>query len=267
MRIIVINLERAVERRAAMRERLVALGLPFELLPATDGRALTAVELAMADDARRKRHARRPLTRNEIACFVSHRRAMAALVASGEPMAAILEDDVTLSPELPPVLQAIEAEAGRFDIIDLFHAGKRSEFFVPCRPLLPGLALGRIGYAHMGANAYVVSHAGAGRFLAQTRRFADEVDRELHRYWVNGLDVYGLERPVAFHRDGGVSMISETRGRAEDYPSTDVLRFGLHRACYRAYDSVRKRLSFAGYVRSGKLAQRAVPAGHEASRR
>ena len=268
VRIIVINLERAIERRTAMRERLAGLGLPFELLPATDGRALTAAELAMVDDTRRKRHARRPLTRNEIACFVSHRRAMAALVAGGEPMAAILEDDVTLSPELPRALRAIEAEGGRFDVIDLFHSGKRSEFFVPCRPLLPDLALGRIGYAHMGANAYVVSRAGAERFLAQTGRFADEVDRELHRYWANGLDVYGLERPVAFHRDGGVSMIDETRGRAEDYPDADTLRFGLHRACHRAYDGVRKRLSFPAYVRRGKLARvEAVSTGHETSGR
>ena len=253
MRIILINLARAAERRAVMGGRLAELGLAFEILDATDGRALTAEERAMADDSRRRRHARRPLTDNEIACFISHRRAMAALLTSGEAMAAVLEDDLALSPELPRVLDAVAAQAGRFDVIDLFRSGKRREFFVPCRPLLPGLALGRVGYTHMGANGYVVSQAGAARFLSQTERFADEVDRELHRHWVNGLDVYGLERAAVSHADAGVSMIDETRGEAADYPDAGAWRLGLHRAGYRAYDSVWKRLSFPAYVRKGRL--------------
>jgi len=256
MRIIVINLARAADRRAAMQRRFAGIGLAFEVLDATDGRALTSEERGMADVERRRCRARRPLTDNEIACFLSHRRAMAKLMASNEPMAAVLEDDVALSPELPHVLDAIAAQAGRFDVIDLFRAGKRSEFFVPCRPLLPGLQLGRIGYAHMGTVGYVVSRAGAARFLGQTVRFADEVDRELHRHWVNGLDVYGLEHAVVAHADAGVSMIHETRGRAGDYPDADTWRLGLRRAAYRLSDSVWKRVTFPAYVRRGKAGDR-----------
>jgi len=253
MRIIVINLARAVERRTTMQQRFAELGLTFEFLEATDGLALTAKEKAMADHDRRRRHIRRPLIDNEIACFISHRRAMAALVASGEPMAAVLEDDVTLSPELPSVLDAIAAQKGRFDVVDLFRAEKPSEFFVFCRPLLPGLALGRIGYAHMGAVGYVISREGATRFLQQTEQFTDEVDRELHRHWINGLDIYGLERPVIFHDDAGASMINEARGRAVDYPDVGRWSDRLHRSGYRLYESLIKRITLPAYVRKGKL--------------
>ena len=206
----------------------------------------------MADRGRRARHFSRPLIDNEIACFISHRRAMAALVTSGATMAAVLEDDVTLSPELPGVLEAIAAQRGRFDVIDLFRSGKRREFFVPCRPLLPGLALGRVGFANMGAHGYVIGRDAAIRFLRQTERFTDEVDRELHRYWSNGLDVYGLERPVLFHDAGVASIINEAAGRSADAPCAGPWMGGLHRAAYRLHESVVKRVMLPGYVRRGK---------------
>jgi len=104
-------------------------------------------------------------------------------------------------------------------------------------PLLAREARARI-------HGYVVSRRGAQRFLGQTGRFADEVDRELHRHWVNGLDVYGLERAAVAHADAGVSMIHETRGGAGDYPGADTWRLGLHRAGYRLYDSLLKRAAF-----------------------
>jgi GR25 family glycosyltransferase involved in LPS biosynthesis len=124
---------------------------------------------------------------------------MARLVESNEPMMAILEDDVRLSDDFPHVLACIEAQAGLFDVINLARGVKRKEFFVPCRHLTNSLHLGRLGYASTGAFGYVISRNAAQRFLLHTERLVDEVDRELHRYWINGLDIYGLTRPVVFH--------------------------------------------------------------------
>lgn len=252
MRILVINLARSTGRKRSMQQRLAALGLAHEFLEATAGCALTASDTALADDGRRRRRFRRPLSDNEIACFISHRRAMARLVASGDPMMAILEDDIVLSADLPRALAAIEAQDGLFDVVDLGWAGKRSQFFVPCRPLTTDLWLGRTGYLATGAVGYVISRSAAGRFLFQTKRFVDELDRELHRYWVNGLDIYSLSRPVVFHDNAVSSTIDETREKVADYAEADRLYWIIRRNVFRLSTSFWKRVLFPAYVRKGR---------------
>jgi glycosyl transferase family 25 len=256
MRILLINLARATERRQKMEARFDELGLAFELLDATDGRALTTAERALADNERRRWITPHPLSDNEIGCCISHCRAMGRLVESGERMAAIVEDDATLAPDFPRVLAAIETLDTPFDVIDLHRTFKKGEMFLSCRPLLPGFSLGRIGYAHINATAYVMSSAGARKFLARVPPFVHMVDKEMHRPWANGLDVYGLERPVAFHTDEGRSYIDESRLHGDTtrprYADADSLQWKLARTLTRISESIRKRVSYAAYKRKGK---------------
>ena len=104
--------------------------------------------------------------------------------------------------------------------------------------------MGRVGPAHMGAIAYVVSRRGAQKFLAYAPRFGHAVDKEIHRYWANGLDIYGLERPVAAHADQGHSFIEETRDQERPltrarYPDADA--FALAAGARRLYAFFRQR--------------------------
>ncbi|HEU0117542.1 MAG TPA: glycosyltransferase family 25 protein [Alphaproteobacteria bacterium] len=261
MKSIVINLVRAADRRVKIEAQFAAFGMPFEILEATDGKLLTNTERNLVDHNRRKAITVYPLTDNEIGCWLSHRRAMERLMESGEPMAAIIEDDAVFSPEFADVMKAIEKQADRFDFIFLHRKHKRGEIFAPCRELLPGMQLGRIGYAHMGAIAYVVSRKGAEKFLEYAPRFGHAVDKEIHRYWANGLDIYGLERPIAAQDDGGKSYIEETRmqesgnraARAK-YPDAGKLYWRLMRGLTRFRDSVHKRLIFSSYVKKGRAA-------------
>lgn len=257
MRVLVINLARAPERRARMEAQLQDQGLDFEILTATDGRTLTEAERNLVDHKRRKAFTQYPLTDNEIGCWLSHRRAMTGLIEGGQAMAAVIEDDAALAPDFAKVLAAIEAHAGSFDVIDLHRNHKKDEFFVSCRPLLEDCALGRVGYAHMNNTAYVVSRQGALRFLAFAPRFVHAVDKELHRYWANHLDLYGLSRSIAHQDDRGHSYIEETRGQDRPaerprYADADRLYWRAMRRFTRIEDSIRKRLYFPGFVRRGR---------------
>lgn len=257
MDIYVINLVRATERRQKMGEQFSALGVAFEFLEATDGRTLDQKYRDLVDHDRRKRITQYPLTDNEIGCWISHRRAMQKLIDSGKPMATIVEDDSIISPDFPRVLDAIEKSGFKFDVIDLHRNFKRSEKFVLCKPLLPEFGLGRIGYTHMNATAYVMSREGAQKFLKYAARFAHALDKELHRYWANGLDIYGLEKPVAVQEKGGYSYIDETRGQdrpkeRERYPDADQIYWRVQRRLTKVVDSVQKRLAFPAYVRRGR---------------
>jgi glycosyl transferase family 25 len=259
MRLIVINLARATERRRRIEEQGAALGVTFEFLEATDGGKLTAADRAQVDDDGRRRITPYPMSDGEIGCWLSHLRAMDVLIASGEPMAVILEDDAELTPDFPRVVAAIEVQSGTFDVIDLHRNFKKGEIFVPCRPLLSGYALGRIGYTHMNATAYIISQAGARKFRAHAQKFAHAVDKELHRYWINGLDIYGLEKPVAAQAKGGHSYIDETRAQERPnqrlrYPGADAFYWRFVRWRSKITDSIQKRLAFRAYVKGKKAA-------------
>jgi len=257
MHIFFINLARATERRQNMERQFSALGLEGERLEATDGQTLSAQDRALVDDQKRRRITPYPLSDNEIGCWLSHRRVLRAIADGSAAMAAVVEDDAALAPEFPRVLEAIERQGPNFDFIFLHRKFKNNEIFVPCRALLPGLSLGRVGPAHMGAIAYIASREGARKFLEYAPRLAHAFDKEIHRYWANGFDIYGLERPVAEHADQGHSFIEETRAqdsshRRVRYLDADRFYWRLMRGVTRLSDSIHKRRAWMAYKRKGK---------------
>jgi glycosyl transferase family 25 len=260
MRIFFINLARAADRRRNMERQLAAFGLDFERIEATDGQNLSMTDRALVDDDKRRWITPYPLSDNEIGCWLSHRHALQQIAEGEDARAAVIEDDAELTPDFPRVIAAIEQQQPAFDFIFLHRKFKKGEQFVPCKPLLPDLSLGRVGPAHMGAIGYVVSKRGAEKFLAYAPRFAHALDKEIHRYWANGLDIYGLERPVVVHADEGHSFIEETREQDRPaarprYPQADRLIWRFARAMTRFSDSARKRLAWPLYVRKGKWSQ------------
>ena len=97
-----------------------------------------------------------------------------------------------------------------------------------------------------------MSREGALKFLKYAPRFAHAVDKEMHRYWANGLNMYGLERPVAVQDDRGYSYIDETRGQNRPsermcYPDADGIYWKIRRRWTQISDSIQKRLAFAAY--------------------
>lgn len=258
MRITVINLARATDRRQTMEWQAQRMGLAFDFLEATDGKKLTSEDRALIDHGKRKSISPYPLTDNELGCWLSHRRAMQTLIDSGESMCAILEDDAALSADFPQTLAAIETlPETSFDVIDLHRNFKRNEIFASCRKLDDDRDLGRVGYTHMNATGYVITRKGAEKALSATRKAAHAIDKEMHRYWANGLDFYGLSQPVATQQDNGHSYIDETRGqdRPQDrprYPDANRPAWRLRRRLAKLGDTLAKRAVFPYYVWKGR---------------
>lgn len=263
MKVYVINLARATERRQKMQMQADRLGVHLDFIEAVDGKTITDADRALVDHKKRRRITPYPLTDNEIGCWLSHRKAMQRLIDSGDAMAAILEDDAALAVDFPRVLNAIEAQGLPFDVVDLHRNLKKHEIFAVCRQLLPGFSLGRIGYTHMNATGYVMSRQGAEKFLAYAKRFVHAVDKEMHSYWANGLDIFGIETPAILPDDGGYSFIGETRGAGHGetrmrYPNADSIYWRMQRRWTRLADSVQKRLLFPAYVRKGRQSRRGL---------
>lgn len=90
----IINLKRSVDRRTHMEQVMSSLPLEYEFVEAVDGRALTDEYLKeIYDEKACMRAINRPLSKNEVACALSHIKAWNMIKDNNLKMALIFEDD------------------------------------------------------------------------------------------------------------------------------------------------------------------------------
>ncbi len=212
MRMFVINLARAKDRRQRISQQFAKVGLKPEFHEAVDGKHLTAEHYAEVDRRTRRRMGLRPQADGSIANWLSQRQVMREIVQNGPETAAIFEDDAELAPELPSVLAVLERRPISFDIVKL-NRRTPSKAFIPYNQLSTGHNIGRVRYHDFGTEGYVITRASAHRFLEAIPKMMWEMDQAINNYWENGLNIYYLDPPVVFHTGVQASQIEEDRKR------------------------------------------------------
>jgi GR25 family glycosyltransferase involved in LPS biosynthesis len=215
MRMFVINLARAQARRQRMHQQLIGLGLEAKFHAAVDGLQLTNEQYDQVDRDARRRMGLKPQADGSIANWLSQRQVMQQVVKNGPEIIAIFEDDVELSPDLPPVLAELERSPLAFDVIKL-NRRTPAKPFVPCMQLSTGHRIGRVRYHDFGCEGYVITRAAARRFLAATPKMMWEIDQAINYYWDNGLNVLYLDPPVVFHVGQDDSQIEADRSASRE---------------------------------------------------
>lgn len=245
MKIVVVSLERAAERRRQIVAGLEALGLDFEIYPAIDGRNLTLEHEALIDVSGFRRHGR-SIRMGSVANWLSQRNVLIDFVENGSGMLAMLEDDATFSPELPSVLDALQEAETSLDIVFL-HRGPRSRRFVPHARLRTGHRLGWVRFSHFGSQGYVITRDAARRFLEVNPLIDMGIDRALARHWHHGLATYCLDPPVVHHLGQEGENYPSLIGAMPVVRQTGPLR-RVRRCLFDVQEGARKRLTFARLV-------------------
>ena len=252
MRIIVVNLDVDTQRRERFRNRLLELGLSWERLPAVDGRRLEPHHERLVDRAAQAARGLR-IPPGAVGCWLSHRQAQQMVVDGGEPMALILEDDISINDDLPEVLRRIEhGEAGRFDLIRL-HRVKLKRRFVPVRHI-GNHALGFLRPVDSGALAQVMTREAAARLIVSIPKMVQLADHALYEHWTHGRVVCCIDPPVVYHSDQGRSSIG-----ARPLSDKSSFRPGqwLRRKRHQVHKKFVRRLAFhrmlGWYSRTGHL--------------
>jgi glycosyl transferase family 25 len=175
MRIILINLARRPDRLAAMTQKAAALGLHLDRLEALD-----AAQMQPPGDYFDDNGPLGEIPRGDKCCTLSHRMAWEQFVAGGEDYAAILEDDVILTPSAQTFLMDANWIPPGAALVKLEQYGPpgQSVLLSDFKSLPDGFQLARMHSRHTGAAAYILSRAAAQRLLAVTR-FALPVDHLL----------------------------------------------------------------------------------------
>lgn len=95
MQAFVINLDSAADRWAFLEKNFAQSELRLERVPAIDSKLLAFPYHDFSEHSYRLLHGRTP-NRSEFACYLSHRKALQAFLATGESHAVIGEDDIIL---------------------------------------------------------------------------------------------------------------------------------------------------------------------------
>lgn len=185
----IIHLARAERRRQVVEMAQAAVGMPCSIVDAVDGQRLSEAELAETYVSQGLFEPRYPfsLGRGEIACFLSHRRVWAEIVARGLDYAVVLEDDVLVEPAaLARAVSFVQQIETTGDYISL-----------QTRPLPKGKVVAasdasriiKVAPPPFRTSGQIVTRGAAERLLKVTSRFDRPVDVLLQMTWLTGVEV------------------------------------------------------------------------------
>lgn len=244
----VINLDRAPDRLARIGAQMQRLGLPFERLPAVDGRALTAEQQAALDaPTYRRRHGMEPIA-GELGCTLSHVEAIRRFLAGPASFALVLEDDVLLGDSLPAVLRALMACPARWDMVKLsaVHSGTP----VAVADLGSGHRLAVMLSRCTGASAYLINRRAAAAYLDGLLPMTLPYDHVFDQGWTFGLKVRLVTPPPCGHDERIASTIDALPGPSRKFRWTRRLpaylwrlRNETRRLLYGLRETLRERLA------------------------
>jgi glycosyl transferase family 25 len=236
--IFVINLATSPDRRRACAEQLTRLGLTPTFVDAVDGRNMSEAEIAgIVDEDGRLRRAPKPLSKAEVGCYLSHWHVLERILAEDLPQALVMEDDLLAGDELPAVLEALATKPlPPYDMIKLGISEPQTKPFTPILQLTEGAQLVRHHNVVNSNLAYVITRAGAERFLRYGRPIRYPVDVAMNRAWRHGMDILGVRPWPVMPNPAFASTIGQERFDEHD------AGYALERRARKAYDSLAKRL-------------------------
>jgi glycosyl transferase family 25 len=176
MRTYVINLERSTDRRQHVEAELAKAGLDYEIVRAVDGRQLdvSGPQVTRPGDPGQRCS---PLwvetwsLPGVAACSLSHLLVCERILASGADEALVLEDDVTLAPDLASVLESLPSHLAGAEVVLLnFDSHGVSQLSSQGTESVSGrwtLALPLDVGEILSAAAYVITREACRRMLEQ----------------------------------------------------------------------------------------------------
>lgn len=190
--IYVVSLISALERRKSVAEQMRQQDLQFEFFDAVDGRNVDEASINQVyDSATNSKRFKRPLSRPEVGCYLSHLALWKTIAQSDQSAAIILEDDLKILEPLSTVLASLNSLALEDVIIKLDAPvsapgnGDGQMLQDPFRVYQPrAIAPMTLGY--------VIGRRAADRMLVIRERFFRPVDNDIKHFWEHQVPVHHI---------------------------------------------------------------------------
>ena len=218
-KVLVINLDRSPDRLAGMKAQLDARGIEFERIEAVDGKNLGDDDVErVAPERIVSKTYHRELSRGEVACSMSHRKAWQKIVDDDLDFGIVLEDDVELLDNFTDVIRLVESLPREgWDFIKLFPLRRGGEKNISKRFDYMGHTFVTYHRYPLGFQGQAISRHGARTMLENLPYVTEPADSQLKSWWEAGVYPYGLLPYSVSTEIGGESDINP-EGKLEQMP-------------------------------------------------
>ena len=241
--IFVINLKRSESRWRNIERQLKQSGLKADRFEAVDGHAGQHPLFSRYDDKLSRLWKGRPLSPGQLGCFASHFLIWEECVRLDTPVIAI-EDDAVIEPSIfHDFLAAVESFPKALECIRLFTNHSKHHSIIPVRNYRT-FSIVKYTKGPMRATGYFITPGGAAKFLHNAERWFLPVDITMDRFWINGVECYGIQPPCISNDPSFKSTIAVEdiqrkkrsmvlRLRRESFSAKESLAKSLHNFKFR----------------------------------
>jgi glycosyl transferase family 25 len=235
----VVSLASALERRKNVTEQMSNQNLEFQFFDAIEGHTIddSAISEVYDSETNSKRF-KRPLSKPEIGCYLSHLQLWQGIAQSDKSAAIILEDDLRVLEPLSTLIESLGALALEDVVIKLDAPlsaagnGDGQMLEEPFRVYQPrAIAPLTLGY--------VIGRRAAGRMSVIRERFFRPVDNDIKHFWEHQVPVHHIA-PRVIGENKQLSMASHIDRARRTSKGNPLSRFLRH-------------LRYQSHVMSGRL--------------
>jgi glycosyl transferase family 25 len=215
LQILVISLERSLDRRAQVEREMKKISLPWNFLNAVDGAALKDVPIEY-NSRKVKRLLGYELTPSEIGCYLSHKSAWKACVENNMTT-LVLEDDFVLSSDFERILHVLLSDITAWNVIRL-----QGLYEVPFNTIVEksGIALVKNQGDAVGCTAYLLKPEMAKVLIKHSTSIYEPVDHFMEHHLKHGVEFLAI-RPYPV----GISLAKSTiADRSERAPVKGLMK-------------------------------------------
>ena len=235
MKVYVINLERSVERREIMSEKMAKAGVEFEFFNAVDASIENFIMSERAVPEVTKRRKGYALLPSEVACYASHYLLWEKCVELNEPI-VVLEDNIDLVEGVNDVLSELRKFSSKYSYIKL-SATLKGRRFTPIERVSEQYRVGIYNRGTSGATGYILSPIAARAFISYSESFVFPCDDLMEKPWLHHIQAYSVY-PSLCWRAKIASTIGNNRKDKSDLNLIDKLTIEM----FRFYESVMKKI-------------------------
>jgi glycosyl transferase family 25 len=189
LKIFVISLPDAHERRERAARQLEELGLAFEFFDAMRGEQVMAKGyFEHCDEEEWLLNTGHPMSLGEVGCFASHRSMWQKCVELGEPL-MIMEDDFQLLPGFAGAVEKVAGNISEFGFIRLQTETRARKRRIAS---LGKYTLWRYTKVPHSCMCNSMTPEVAQNLVDQTRAIVEPVDVFIKKFWVHGQPIFGL---------------------------------------------------------------------------
>jgi len=247
----IINMENAIERWKSVESRFLKTRIPFERLPAVNGRILTLPIKEFSATLYQRRHGKRP-NLGQIGCYLSHLEGLRRFLDSSHAFAIMAEDDIAPVEDLKIILESALCYSSTWDILRLsgFHNSHPKTYVRLNTGLDVQYALATNFSRLSGTGSYMVSRHAAQALVEKLLPMTVPIDHALDREWVYGLRASSIY-PLPVDQE---SLQFASQLRAEDNEKLPAFQRYWTVFPYRAKNEISRVLHRARQLRNAQYA-------------